>query len=551
LLPLGDYGVIGNSLSGALISRFGSIDWCCFPSLDSPSHFGALHDESKGGRFLIQPQGEFRSEQRYLPGTLVLETLFETPTGRGLLTDWMPLEPACHPSIYRKVATLSGRVKWNVLCAPRFDSGRTSDVERARGQLLFRGDTDAELAFLTSDHALELERERGVGIARPVLTAGQSARFNWIWGRAAELPVSPALEPTVKRALAKAHACPRGRPCPLEGPWHDTLARSAELFGVLAIPSSGAVSESLAPGHSGEPRAAVLWDSPWILRALFALGLKREREAYFSWICDVLERDGAAMLETSYGLDGRRLPSKRMRPYSLGTLGQIALAIQEEREISGGLTTHGANALAAIAEFASQAWRRPDHDPYEPPSRPEHFVASKALCWAALNCACTHLPEPDRRWLREREILWKTIVTQGFDSRAGSFVRSFSNGSVGASTLFVPVLGLLPADDPRVSGTLKAASKALSASPSLKGQLLLVSALARSGMPDDAAALFSELCSNASPLRFFADDLTGSELSGEFPSASVHAQAVCAALDIHAAQAAQTPRSTLRFRRHA
>ena len=80
-LTLSDYGIIGNRTAAALVSCLGSVDWCCFPYLDSPSHFGALLDSHLGGKFQLAPRGEFRSTQRYLQRTMVLETTFETPDG--------------------------------------------------------------------------------------------------------------------------------------------------------------------------------------------------------------------------------------------------------------------------------------------------------------------------------------------------------------------------------------------------------------------------------------------------------------------------------------
>src|SRR6478752_7136084 len=109
-LSLSDYGLIGNSSSSALVNRLGSIDWCCYPDLDSPSHFASILDDIHGGRFQIMPQAEFRSEQRYLQRTQVLETTFETPFGRAVLLDWMPSveNEAGKPVIYRKIEVIQG-----------------------------------------------------------------------------------------------------------------------------------------------------------------------------------------------------------------------------------------------------------------------------------------------------------------------------------------------------------------------------------------------------------------------------------------------------------
>jgi GH15 family glucan-1,4-alpha-glucosidase len=266
--------------------------------------------------------------------------------------------------------------------------------------------------------------------------------------------------------------------------------------------------------------------------------LSSERDAYFGWLCDVLERDGPSKLQAHYALDGGTGHGHQTRPFPLGILGQLAIAIDEYRLLTGAIPPRAARALSELAEVAGQAWRRPNQDPLEPPSRPEHYVSSKALCWAALDRACRLLPKAavQPRWRRERDILLQTILAQGFDERAGTFVRSFSSHEVGVGPLFIPLVGLLPPEDPRVGGTLDAISSQLAASAlNPRSTLLLASALARCGRIEQASVLFARICSHASPLGLLAEELDGSELSGAFPSAAVHAGLVCAALDIHAA----------------
>src|SRR5687767_14418766 len=119
-LSLRDYGLIGNQESAVLVSRAGSIDWCCLPYLDSPSHFGSLLDDTQGGQFQIAPQSEYRSEQNYVTHTNVLETHFETATGRAILSDWMPVQagPSREPAIYRRLEVIEGSIAWQIKCSP-------------------------------------------------------------------------------------------------------------------------------------------------------------------------------------------------------------------------------------------------------------------------------------------------------------------------------------------------------------------------------------------------------------------------------------------------
>ncbi|HUP57285.1 MAG TPA: glycoside hydrolase family 15 protein, partial [Bdellovibrionota bacterium] len=571
-LPLGDYGIIGNQASAALVSRLGSIDWCCFPSLDSPSHFGALLDECHGGRFVLQPQGEFRSEQRYHQRTFVLETLFETPTGRGILTDWMPAhgDLALRPILHRRVDTLDGRIQWMMSCEPRFGYGTSAaEVERSRGHTLFRGRQPEELGHLVCEVPVEIQPKRGAAIARFALEPGESARFLWAWGRLATLPEFQSPESTIERWRSWAHRCPPSG-CPFAGPWHDQVVRSGLVLKLLTAPYSGALAEAvttslpLAAGgcRTWDLRYAWLREAPRAIRSFWHLGLHEECERYLGWIGDLLERDGAQGLQAVYTLDGgRSLPEHELnflsgyrdsqpvrigneaaRLFQLDIYGQIVLAFLEYQELTGKLPHQLLPRLAEVAEFVCQAWRRPDQGPWETRTRPEHFVASKLLCWAALDRACWLVEnqgeEVPARWEREREILHHTICTQGFDPAQGAFVRTFSDCELDARALLVPLLGFLPGDDPRVKGTIEAIRTKLAVGPlvrrylasdgipgpehvDLLSSLLFVSALARSGEVDEAADRLTEICALATPLGLFAEqiDPASSESVGNVPSA--------------------------------
>src|SRR5688500_4286296 len=131
--PIGDYALIGDCRSAALIARDGSLDWLCLPRFDSPSLFAALLDPESGGRFRVRPRGDFAAERRYLPDTNVLETTFRCPSGIVVLRDLMPVaseqekrhELAPDHEVLREVEALAGEVELEVTYEPRPDYGRT------------------------------------------------------------------------------------------------------------------------------------------------------------------------------------------------------------------------------------------------------------------------------------------------------------------------------------------------------------------------------------------------------------------------------------------
>src|SRR4051812_38018939 len=134
--PIGDYALIGDCRSAALVGRDGSLDWLCWPRFDSPSIFAALLDTERGGRFRIRPVGSYETERRYLPESNVLETIFRTASGAFALRDLMPVateeekRAALLPEheILREVEGLHGEVAVEVHYAPRPDYGEIEPV---------------------------------------------------------------------------------------------------------------------------------------------------------------------------------------------------------------------------------------------------------------------------------------------------------------------------------------------------------------------------------------------------------------------------------------
>src|SRR6267143_6798045 len=109
-MKIEDYAFLSDTQTGALVGRDGSIDWLCLPRFDSGACFAALLGDETNGRWLVAPAGEVtRTERRYRPGTLVLETDFETADGVVRVIDFMPRREG-PPQLMRIVECLRGRV---------------------------------------------------------------------------------------------------------------------------------------------------------------------------------------------------------------------------------------------------------------------------------------------------------------------------------------------------------------------------------------------------------------------------------------------------------
>ena len=127
--PIENYGVIGNMHTVALVGMNGSIDWLCYPHFNSPSVFGAILDDQKGGRFKIAPTAEGVTHQQiYWPGTNVLVTRFLSADGVGEVVDFMPVgisegEQGYH-ELVRRVNVVRGAMTFRMECFPAFDYAR-------------------------------------------------------------------------------------------------------------------------------------------------------------------------------------------------------------------------------------------------------------------------------------------------------------------------------------------------------------------------------------------------------------------------------------------
>lgn len=639
---LEDFGIIGNFTSSALVNRVGSIDWCCLPFLDSPCHFGALLDDYQGGRFQISPQGDFHSEQRYHQRSLVLETLFETPFGRGAVTDWMPLNPALanEPIIYRRIDVIEGKITWLLNCSPRFDYGTSESEAEFHGaregenrntdskttwspqRLLFRGPHPGQIAQLFTSIPIQYNLQRNTAEARFAMSGGESVLFSWSWGRRIEAPPMLSFQETAEEWRKLAHRCPAGTAgtsgtmatCPFAGPWHDAVTRSGLFLKLLIAPYSGSIAEAVttsipgtlsqqaSPGFSEKASLGTAIEDEtlnsqncdyryaWInhgamaLQALAALGYRNEAKNYFSWLSEIIIRDGVEGLQPVYTLDGGRLlPEKELdhlkgfqnsKPVRIGNesshqfhldiYGQAILAADYFHREWGALPDGLWPQLVNIIDMACQAWRRPDFGPWEFRTKPQHYVGSKVLCWAALDRGIQlgkrlGMATP-HRWSEEMKILHRTICDQGFDQTLHSFVTSFGSKDVDASCLWIPIVGFLPPDDPRVEGTLAAVLSDLSegvlvhrfrdpngsaerASPHLMSSFLLASCLAICGRTDEASDRLAELCTYASHLGFFGEqvDQKLQETSGNFPSATAQLSLINAALYVALARGRKIP----------
>ena len=581
--PIGDYAVVGDGRTAALIARDGSIDWLCLPNVDSPSVFAAILDAERGGSFSLHPVDPFESDRRYVQGTNVLETTFRTADGSACVTDAMTLHVpgrlAPMREVVRKVECLHGAVEIEWVVEPRFDYARREGAVTIR---------DGRVFFTDGAHALTLGvwGAEAVSAGRARLAAGEQILFSLSSAhhRPAVLPGRVDTE----RRLAHTLSFWRdwGKRAQYEGPWREAVLRSALALRLLVFAPSGAIvaapttslPEEIGAGRNWDYRYSWLRDASYALDALLALGYHDEAHAFFWWFMHA-SRLTQPRLEVLYRVNGaNRTPEKELahlagyqhskpvrvgnaagRQVQLDVYGSVLASIWLHARTHGDLGAETGKGTAKIADYVSEAWPQPDSGIWEMRCEPVHYVQSKAMCWTALDRAC-RLAEadfvPDRRakWRSAADAARAWIEEYGWDEELGAYVRAPELRELDASLLTLALVEY-ESDPRRLSSTIDAVRERLAVGPLLYRYLgkdglprgegafttcsfWLVDALARVGRVDEAAALMDELAPLANDLGLFAEEIDPSngEQLGNFPQGLVHLALINAAVSIKDAE---------------
>jgi GH15 family glucan-1,4-alpha-glucosidase len=577
--PIGDYAVVGDGRTAALIAGDGSIDWLCLPDVESPSVFAAVLDAERGGSFSLHPVDSFESDRRYAPGTNVLETTFRTADGSVRVIDAMTLqEPgrlAPMREVVRKVECLHGEVEVEWSVEPRFDYARGEGAVTVR---------DGRVFFTHRVHALTLSvwGAEAASTGRARLAAGEQILFSLSSAhhRPAVLPGRGDTEGRLAHTLSFWQDW--GKRARYEGPWREAVLRSALALRLLVFAPSGAIvaapttslPEEIGGEHNWDYRYAWLRDASYTLDALLALGYHDEAHAFFWWFMHA-SRLTQPRLEVLYRVNGaNRTPEKELtqlagyrgskpvrvgnaadRQVQLDVYGSVMASIWLHARSHGDLGAETGKGTAKIADYVSAVWPQPDSGIWEMRSEPVHFVQSKAMCWAALDRACK-LAEggfiPDRRtkWGAAAGTTQAWIERHGWDDELGAYIRAPELRELDASLLTLALVEY-ESDRNRLSSTIDAVRERLGAGPLLYRYLggdglprgegafttcsfWLVDALARLGRVDEAAGLMDELVPLANDLGLFAEEIDPSsgEQLGNFPQGLVHLALINAAVSI-------------------
>jgi GH15 family glucan-1,4-alpha-glucosidase len=574
--PIEDYGFIGNMVSGALVGRDGSIDWLCLPRFDSDACFAALLGTPEHGRWLIAPASEVRgSQRRYLPGTAILETVFETETGKVALTDFMPFtdDPA-KVDVIRLVRGLSGRVEMTMELLLRFGYGKVVPWVRRRdyGLSAVAGPDEVELVT-----PVPLRGENMRTLAAFTVGEGETVPFTFAY-HPHHLP--PRFTEDRRLVLERTRAWWRawsGR-CGFAGPdhWRDAVERSLITLKCLTYQPSGGIVAALTTSLPEELGGVRNWDYRycWIrdatllLYALINAGYFEEAGAFREWLLRAAA--GAPdQMQIMYGISGeRRLTEIELpwlpgyadsRPVRIGNgasdqlqldvYGELMDALHAARISHVGPDDDSWGFQKTVMGRLAQLWREPDEGIWEVRSGRKHFVYSKMMAWVAFDRAvqtarALNLAEDAERWARIRDEIHAEVLAKGFDPMRNSFTQYYGSKSLDASLLLMAEIGFLPPEDPRFRGTVEAIERELIEDGLVRrydtevtddglaggeGTFLVCSfwladAYTMLGRRDDAIALFERLLSLRNDLGLLAEEYhpgLGRQL-GNFPQAFSH-----------------------------
>lgn len=616
-LPISAYGAIGNMRTVALVGRNGSIDWSCFPELGGASVFAAILDRRRGGRFRASPRGHATSAQRYRGSSWVLETRFEVEGGQLLLTDFMPLrsgivgvaEPETEPAIYRVLRCEGGEVDVEIEWSPRFGYARErTQIQPIRGGFHAIGETEGMvLSGLRSEEARLVDRDGPVVEGSVRLTAGEYrvlvARYlpeehdsRGISEVAESSPREAAelLRMTCDAWVRWAHDNEERPTEDWAGEWSQLVTRSELVLKLLSHPWTGAIAaapttslpECIGGVRNWDYRYCWIRDGALVIQALHALGHSSEAHRFLDFLESGVSRDPSHGLQIMYGLHGEtdleeveleHLEGYRgSRPVRIGnaaagqrqhdTYGELLDAAYELVRRGEELKPEARGFLARIADAACNAWREPDSGVWEMRAAEQHFVHSKVMIWVALDRAVrlaeeTGMEGDVEKWRSARHALRSLILRKGYGERLGAFRQTFTTDDVDAASLRFAIEEFLPADDPRMRGTIDAVLERLTeqglvyrylTADGLPGgeaafcvcTFWLVDALTLAGRIDEALEIYGGIISRTNHVGLLSEqiDPRSGEFLGNFPQAYSHLGLINSALYLSEALDRPVPR---------
>lgn len=571
-MDIENYALLGDTQTAALVGRDGSVDWLCLPRFDSGACFAALVGDRSNGRWQIAPTDPAaRSTRRYRPGTLVLETTFNTSSGTVRVVDAMPIRGEA-PDIVRIVEGVSGRVAMSMDLVLRFDYGRTVPWVRrtSTGLTAIAGPDAVEVRT-----PIELRGEELATVASFEVAAGDRVPFVLTWHpshRDAPTAIDPhqAIEDTTQWWTQWSQGC-QSRDAGLV--LRSLVTLKALTYrptgGLIAAPTTS-LPEDLGGVRNWDYRYCWLRDATFSLYALMLGGYDAEAVAWRDWLLRAAA-GAPEQLQIMYGVAGeRRLPEMELdwlsgyegsvpvrignaasSQFQLDVYGEVMDSLHQARRAGIGEDDNAWSLQVALMESLEGRWQEPDEGIWEVRGPRRHFTHSKVMAWVAADRAVQAverfgLDGPAARWKALRRQIHDEVCDQGFDASRSTFTQAYDRPGLDASLLLIPLVGFLPPGDPRMVGTVSAIERELCDDGLVRryggdsrgevdgltggeGAFLpcsfwLADNLLLQGRHEEGRALFERLSGLANDVGLLSEeyDVVRRRLVGNFPQAFTH-----------------------------
>jgi GH15 family glucan-1,4-alpha-glucosidase len=591
-LPIGEYALLSDCRSAALVSRNGSVDWLCFPRFDGPSVFCRLLDRA-GGHFSIRPAGEFQVSRRYEDQTLVLETTFTTAGGTAILTDAFAfgrnerghgLGAHSPGTLLRSLACTAGKFEAEISYRPRPQYGLIRPVLAAVPGGLAAEGGDGRLLLSTS---ASFGVDDDIATASVRLSAGQTARFALGHGDLAGPPLALWTDEEIASRLDDTRQGWQSWSAlhqNYEGPWRELVRHSGRVLQGMTFAPTGAIvaapttslPETVGGARNWDYRYTWVRDASLTMEALWVAACPDEANKFFGFLARAAtagEQRGPD-LQIMFGVGGERDLTERelpqlagwrgSRPVRVGNgawqqrqldvYGELLLAAQRLVDQLGVLDPVTRQFLISAADTAAARWPEQDQGIWEIRGEPRDFLYSKLMCWVAMDRAIAlagHLGAGDRvpAWTAARDEIRSAILSRGWNEQAAAFTQAFGTEDLDASSLMLAITGFLPGDDPRMKATIDAIAARLTderglvyrylaedGQPGAEGTFLLCTfwlaqAQALAGDVEAATKTFERAVAAINDVGLLAEEVdprTG-EMIGNFPQAFSHVGLINAA----------------------
>lgn len=581
-LPIEYYGIIGNLQTIALISLFGSIDYMCFPRFDSPSVFCKMLDAKKGGYFSITPKmKDVVTKQLYLPDTNILVTRFFSEDGIAEIIDYMPIKD--NDAIVRRVATIRGKISYELQCAPRFNyASEKHKIEKKKDGFLFTPENNNQPSlFLHTEVELQIS---GADVSGEFSIKEDDYNCFILHGGSEKdrEPVKDFVERTYHETIQYWQSWIAQST--YKGLWEEMVRRSAltlklltsKQFGSIVAAPTFSLPESIGTGRNWDYRYTWIRDAAFAMHTFLQLGFSEEAQNFLDW---VKVQSTNKELQLMFSIDGNTKIDeycldyldgyKHSQPVRVGNdahkqtqtdiYGELMETIYIFVKHGGDITYEYWKIIEKYVDLVIKNWKEPDHSIWEVRGEKREFLFTRIMCWVALDRAIKignifSYPYDFMKWRKVRDEIYDDVYTNFWNEKKQAFVQFKGSDNLDASALLMPILNMISPRSQRWMKTMDAIDQELRLDvlvyryreqkeeiDGLKGKegtftmcsFWYVECLALCGQIERAKENFEKMLGYANHLGLYAEQLgMKGEHLGNFPQAFTHLALISAAIEL-------------------